>query len=79
MLHFVVFGLNYESLFEATQSVSSLLKSYDIDTIHFMVNWCAGSQDVFQIGEDYQQLSGAKNKGNQPITQAANLLVYYYK
>ena len=79
--HYMVNLSGANTLYQATLKVSKYLQEYeDVENLIFLINLDTGCQDVF---ETYKPTGGLDNRkgfsGKAPITQATNLIVYYYE
>jgi hypothetical protein len=81
VVHCLVNLAGNNTLYDATVKVVDYLKrSSDMNSIIFMVNLDTGCQNIFQAYDSKGRIvPGDGFNGTTPITQASNLLVYYYE
>lgn len=76
--HAVVHLPSNVTLFEGTKKVLEFLQDFvEMEEVIFMINLDTGCQDVLELRDENGRIR-SDISGSQPITQAANLLVYYY-
>ncbi|MHA8085391.1 hypothetical protein U8695_07415 [Aquirufa antheringensis] len=79
--HYLVNLSGANTLYNATLKVSKYLQEYeDVENLIFLINLDTGCQDVFQTYKPTGAVDARKGfSGKAPITQATNLIVYYYE
>lgn len=79
--HYIVNLSGANTLYQATLKISKYLQDYeDVINLTFLINLDTGCQDVFE----FYKKNGTKDNrkgfsGRSPVTQATNLIVYYYE
>lgn len=81
VVHCLVNLAGNNTLYDATMKVADYLKrTADMNNIIFMINLDTGCQDVFQAFDaNGNRVSGKGYNGGTNISNASNLLVYYYE
>lgn len=81
VMHYIVYLSTDNTLYDATLKISNFLKNYEsLDELIFIVNLDTGCQNVFQLRKNDGSIDNRTEfKGDVPITNAANLIVYYYE
>lgn len=79
--HYMVNLSGANTLYQATLKVSKYLQEYeDVENLIFLINLDTGCQDVFETYKPTGAVDTRKGfSGKAPITQATNLIVYYYE
>lgn len=79
--HYLVNLSGANTLYQATLKVSKYLQEYeDVENLIFLINLDTGCQDVFETYKPTGAVEKRKGfSGKAPITQATNLIVYYYE
>jgi hypothetical protein len=79
--HYMVNLSGANTLYQATLKVSKYLQEYeDVENLIFLINLDTGCQDVFETYKPSGAIDSRKGfSGKAPITQATNLIVYYYE
>jgi len=79
--HYVVYLYAKNTLKDATEKIVDFIKNRrDIEDIVFVINLDTGCQDVYQVWNGKGGvLADREYKGITPISNAANLLVYYFE
>jgi hypothetical protein len=81
IVHFLINLAGNNTLYEGTTKVADYLKrTEDVNSIIFMINLDTGCQNVFQAYDPAgNPVPGDGFNGKTPITNASNLVVYYYE
>lgn len=83
VIHTIVHCITETTLYDGTKKAFTFLKEFkDVKQVVFMVNLDTGCQNVFTLYKPDGSEKNIKSLGNWPfydITQAVNLLVYYYE
>jgi hypothetical protein len=81
VVHCLVNLAGNNTLYNATTKVADYLKrTADMNSIIFMINLDTGCQDVFQaFDKTGNRVVGKGFNGNTDLSNASNLLVYYYE
>jgi hypothetical protein len=79
--HYLVNLSGANTLYQATIKVSNYLQKFEeVDNLTFLINLDTGCQDVFEFYKPNGTLDTRKGFfGKEPISQATNLIVYYYE
>ena len=79
--HYLINLSGANTLYQATLKVSKYLQDFeDVSNLTFLINLDTGCQDVFEFYKTNGSLDTRKGfSGKSPITQATNLIVYYYE
>lgn len=78
LVHCIVHSPQYTTLYEGAKRVLNFLNEFKEMEVTYMINLDTGCQNVFELYNS----TGSKNnsvKGTTSVSNAANLLVYYYE
>lgn len=79
IIHTIIHSPSHTTLYEGARRVKEFLIEFkEMEEVVFMINLDTGCQDVFQVNNP----DGRTNpdiRGNAPISQAVNLLAYYFE
>jgi hypothetical protein len=80
LCHYIVNLGGANTVYSATMKVAKFLQSNDGLNITFLINLDTGCQNVFGVNASNGSVDQRKGfSGTTPITNAANLIVYYYE
>ncbi len=78
LIHCIVHAPENATLYKATKKVLNFLNEFKEMEVTYMVNLDTGCQNIFDLYDKYGRLSSVV-KGTTSVSNAANLLVYYYE
>jgi hypothetical protein len=80
IFHYIINLPNAATLYNGAKKAFDYLKDYEDADVVFMINLDPGCQDVYKVFNQNGTMSTDKNFcGSRDISEAANLLVYYYE
>jgi len=78
IVHMIIHRPNYASLYQSSKGTKQFLNDFAGMEIIFMINIDVGYQDIFEL-RNWDCSVNKTIKGQKLISEAANLLVYYFK
>ncbi|MFK8101609.1 MAG: hypothetical protein AB8G15_03760 [Saprospiraceae bacterium] len=78
IIHTIIHRPTFASLYNSTKGTKKFLNDYAEMEVIFMINIDVGFQDVFEL-RNWDCSVNKTIKGTKQISEAANLLVYYFK
>lgn len=80
IMHYFVNLSGANTIYDATLKVTKFLKNREGINITFLINLDPGCQNVFRVYDSEGNIyPGKRFQGDVPISNAANLVVYYYE
>lgn len=81
VLHYIINLPQATTLYNGSVKAFNYLKKHeDVDEITFLINLDTGCQNIFQVSDkNGNEVTDMNFKGDTPVSNAANLLVYYYE
>lgn len=78
IIHTIVHRPDYATLYQSSKKTKEFLNDYAEMEVIFMINIDVGNQDIFEL-KNWDCSTNKTIKGQKKMSEAANLLVYYFK
>ena len=78
LVHCIVHSPEITTLYEGSKRALNFLNEFKEMNVMWMINLDTGFQDVFSLYDSDGKINSSI-KGNKPVNEAINLLVYYYQ